>query len=138
MLEYPTYAENVRAAAKTKDNAQGRPLHIRELAQLTGYSYEHMRKIYKGKHDPKQQFSVSSDCNMILCDVLGLNPDEMWALAQREKFASKAGYLPMQLEDPEGREMSELWEHLDKHQRDTVLEIARSMSAAAVTAHANR
>jgi hypothetical protein len=134
MLKYPTYAENVRAAAKTKDNAQGRPLHIRELAQLTGYSYEHIRKIYRGQYDENTKFSVSQDCNAILCDVLGLNPDLMWELAHREKFAQKAGYVPMQLEDPQGRELSELWEEMSAPQHAMLVEIARGMAGA----HVNR
>jgi hypothetical protein len=134
MLKYPTYAENVRAAAKTKNNAQGRPLHIRELAQLTGYSYEHIRKIWRGQYTENNKFSVSEDCNIILCDVLGLHAEQMWDLAQREKFAQKAGYIPMQLEDPQGRELSDLWETMNQTQHAMILEIARSMAGA----HANR
>ena len=129
MLQFKTYAENLRVAMKTKNNAQGRPLKIRELANMTGFSYEHIRKLRTGKYEA-QKFSVGRDCNDLVCEVLGLDAEEMWQLAQREKFAQKTGYAPLQLEDPEGREMSDIWGELDHEQRMTMLQVARSMWTA--------
>lgn len=132
MLKYKTYAENLRMAAKTKDNAQRRPLSIREIANLSQFSYEHIRKLWMGKTE-SQKFSVSPDCNEILCTILGLNKEDMWRLAEQEKFSQKAGYVPMQLiEDPEGRELSEIWSDLDKHQHAIILEMARSFAGVHV------
>jgi hypothetical protein len=126
MLKYKTYAENLRMAAKTADNPQKRPLSIRDIANISQFSYEHIRKLWMGKTD-SQKFSVSKECNQILCQILGLPEDEMLHLSEQEKFSQKAGYVPMQLvEDPEGRELSEIWNDLDKHQHAIILEMARS------------
>jgi transcriptional regulator with XRE-family HTH domain len=129
-LKYKTYAENMRVAMKTKNNAQRRPLSIRDVATLTGKSYEHIRKLYMGNYEV-QKFSVSEVTNEAICEVLGLPVDEMWWLAQQEKFSQKTGYAPLQLEDPEGRELSELWTELDHDQQVMLLTMAKSLVASA-------
>jgi hypothetical protein len=134
MLKFKTYAENIRVAAKSGENAQNRPLTIRELSVITGFSYEHIRKIWHGK-DRTGQFSLSGECNDILCAALGLPKEEMWQLAQREKVAKKLGYVPMQLiEDTEGRELSALWKMLDRDQHAMILQMARALVGQVVHA----
>ena len=139
MLKFTTYAENIRMAAKTTQNAQGRPLKIRELAAMTGFSYEHIRKLWMGKHDG-QRFSLSRECNDLLCEALGLNKDAMWTLAEQEKFSQKAGYIPVQLvDDPEGRELTSFWYELSSEQHQMILQMARALRAASqMPAHAMR
>jgi hypothetical protein len=130
MLKYNTYAGNLRMAAKTKSNAQGRPLSIREIATMSGYSYEQIRKLFSNKHDQNNKLSLSRPCNDVICDILGLDLDDMWRLAEQEKFAQKNGYAPVQLEDPEGLELQEIWNNLDNEQHTMLLQIARQMSVA--------
>lgn len=125
MLKYKTYAENVRMAANTRDNPLRRRIHIREVANAIGVSYETVRKIWKGVG----KLYISDQTNWDLCEYLGLPPKEMWKLANEEKFSQKAGYVPLRLiEDREGREVSSRWEKLDKEQREVVLKVVLSFT----------
>ena len=56
----------------TTDNPTGHPITKRDLAKLTGYSYEHIRKMLKGEPVPSREF------NRKLCEVLGLEEDRTW------------------------------------------------------------
>jgi hypothetical protein len=127
MLKFKTYAENVRVAAQTANNAQGRPLKIRELSIMTGFSYEHIRKIWHGKRDKSDVFSVSRECNDNVCQVLGLDKEEMWRLAEREKFSQRIGYVPMRLQSAAGNEISEIWKHMNEEEQMALLESARTI-----------
>lgn len=44
----PRYAETIRLAMKTANNPFKRPLSVRELARIIGFSYEHLRKVTIG------------------------------------------------------------------------------------------
>lgn len=120
-LEQKTYAENIRVAAKL------RGLNIRQLATGAGYSYEHIRQIWFG-HTPKRRdakLTVSRECNDLLCQMLGLDPDAMFALAEREKYAQKHGYAPVELHDPLGVKLVEIWNDMDSAQREALLTVGR-------------
>jgi hypothetical protein len=122
-------------AAKSRANAQGRPVKIRELANAIGYTYEHARKIYRGpKKGTAAKFTISPECNRLICEFLGLNEQEMWEKAEREKFSQKLGYVPMQLDDPRGRVLSECWDVLEDEQRDILIRMAESFAAESVMA----
>ena len=58
-----------------------------ELASLTGYSYEQVRRVLKGEP------IVSDQLNQLLCTRLALDPSSMWSVALHEKamrrFTSK-------------------------------------------------
>jgi len=77
------YSERIRLACKTSSNPTNSPITIRQLAQLCGYSYESVRRVYKGD-------AIGSEVmNEALCRALGLPEDEMWALAEFEKTNMK-------------------------------------------------
>lgn len=121
MLEYKTYAENIRVAAKKKG------LNIRQLATGAQYSYEHIRQIWFG-NTPKRRdakLTVSRECNDLLCQMLGLPADAMFALAEREKYSQKHGYAPIELHDPQGIKLVELWNEMDRAQREALLTVGR-------------
>lgn len=122
-LPYRTYAENIRAAAKAKR------LNIRDLATRLGFSYEHIRKIWMG-HTPKRKdrFTVGEECSNLLCDLLGLPKAEMFELAKHEKFAQRNGYAPVQLPDPLGQELADLWGHLGDEQKQILLRMGHSFA----------
>ena len=61
--------------------AELRTLTIKDLAGSAGYSREQVRKVVRGLP------VVSRTLNDRLCRVLGLDPESMWELAQREKSA---------------------------------------------------
>jgi len=58
-----------------------------ELASITGYSYEQVRRVLKGEP------IVSDQLNRLLCARLALDPSSMWSVALHEKalrrFTSK-------------------------------------------------
>lgn len=58
---------------------------LRQIGRELNYSYEHVRKVLRG--DPVG----SKEFNDRLCDHLGLDADEMWQLAQREKATHRFG-----------------------------------------------
>jgi transcriptional regulator with XRE-family HTH domain len=123
-LPYRTYAENIRMAAKAKR------LSIRDLANRTQFSYEHIRKIWIG-HTPKRKdskFTVGRECNDLLCNLLDLPAEAMFEMAEREKFAQKNGYAPIHLPDPIGQEMADVWERLEDEQKSLLLRMGRTLA----------
>ena len=62
-----SYAELIRSKINTIDNPTNAPISKRDLAKLTGYSYEHIRKLLKGEPVPSREF------NATICRVLGLD-----------------------------------------------------------------
>lgn len=124
---YRTYSENIRMAAKARN------LKIRDLSNATGFAYEHIRKIWfsgtpKHKH---VRLTVSEECNALLCELLDLPTGPMWALAEREKFAQKNGYAPVDLPDPMGQELSELWSNLTDEHKSVLLTMGKSFAQVA-------
>jgi hypothetical protein len=124
---YSTYSENIRMFAKQ------RQLEIRDLSNATGYAFEHIRKIwFHGTPKHKNiRLTVSEDCNAMLCEILGLPVRDMWEMAQREKFAEKNGFQPVELMDPQGRELTELWGKLTDEHKDMILNMGRSLALVA-------
>jgi hypothetical protein len=76
-----TYAAAIRQAM------DARHVTAAELASITGYSYEQVRRILKGEP------IVSDQLNQLLCIRLALDPSSMWSVALHEKalrrFTSK-------------------------------------------------
>jgi transcriptional regulator with XRE-family HTH domain len=125
---YRTYAENIRMAAAQKG------LSIRDLSNRTGFSYEHIRKIWMGR-TPKHKdakLTISRDCNDLLCALCDLPDDAMFELAEREKFAQKNGYAPVELPDPMGQELVELWMTLNEEHKAVILTMGRSFAQVAM------
>lgn len=121
MLQRETYAENLRWAAKTRENPQGRPLAVREIANGIGYSYELVRSALL----EARPLAISRQANDKLCDYLGLPKEEMWVLAMKEKHSNRAGFRLPDLKDKEGLALSALWPELTADEREVVLEVAR-------------
>lgn len=114
------YAERIRMAMKTSQNPTGQPVSIKQLSELTGYSYEHCRKVFNAEPVGSRPF------NDILCQVLGLDPDEMWLLAQRDKitFRLGTGFLT-QL--PADKRLVEMWPRLSEEDQMRVIKIVEGL-----------
>lgn len=119
MLKYKTYSENIRAACRDLGG-----ISIRQLSIMTGYTYEHVRRIYSGKA------AAGEECNAIVCQALKLPIDEMWELAKMEKAAAKLGYRPPRLMDPEGQRLSKVWSNLSEDHRRTVMQVVEGLLMA--------
>lgn len=82
----------------------------RHLKELTGFSYEHIRKVCAGLPIMSEQF------NDKVCGVLGIDPVEMWQIALREKI---------DLNGPSYRQQfADVWDTLSIEDQARVLKIA--------------
>jgi len=66
-----------------------------ELASLTGYSYEQLRRILKGEP------IVSDQLNQLLCKRLALDASSMWSVALHEKSLRRFNSQPPGVEPVE-------------------------------------
>jgi hypothetical protein len=109
---------------KTKENPQKRPLAIREVANAIGYSYEHMRKVVTGEP------VGSREMNDQICAVLGLDPNDMWQLSQREKLHRKFKDIPDVVVDTVPSELGHLWAQLNDQNREYLSRMAETLVLA--------
>lgn len=104
-----TYASIIRKAMIRKE------LTRRKLEALSGYSYEHIRKVVNGMPLMSEAF------NDKICGILGLDVDEMWEIAKREK--AKHSHIAT----PDIR-FQQFWGHLLPSDQEQVLNFARSLA----------
>ena len=123
MAGHNRYAERVRMAMKTANNPTGAPVSIRQLAELTGYSYEHCRKLVVGEPFGSREF------NDVVCQQLGLPVDEMWQLAQQEKLVRRHGVSALAQLPRDGR-LEAAWPHLTDTDRERVIQLAEALVVA--------
>lgn len=118
-----TYAETVRMAAKKAR------LTPRQISTASGYSYEHIRKIWQGR-TPKRdnRLTISRECNDVLAEMLNIDPDRLFDLAEQEKYAQRNGYAPLMLPDPAGRKLSELWDSISDGEKEILVRMAESFA----------
>lgn len=117
------YSVRIRMQMRTSDNIAKTPMTIEQVATLTGYSYESIRKIYSG------MVSGSKDLNDAMCHVLNLDAEEMWALAQREKLAIRLG-SGILTSLPQDERLVAAWPKLTDDNREQVISIVEGMAAA--------
>ena len=84
-----TYAAAIRQAM------DARHVTAAELASLTGYSYEQLRRILKGEP------IVSDQLNQLLCKRLALDASSMWSVALHEKALRRFNSQPPGVEPVE-------------------------------------
>lgn len=119
--ENAKYADVVRIAMKTTENATGEQLTLRDLSRRLNYSYEHLRKILKGEPVVSQEF------NQQLCDLLGLDAPKMWSLMTREKVAKRFKGVPMPLRPPSDEFFAENWSRLTPENVETLRQMMEAM-----------
>ena len=104
---------------------QSRGLAIRQLANAVGHSYEHCRRIIKG--DPV----VSEELNKEICRVLGLDEQEMWRQAQKEKAVERFGVRLPSAGAGDAQALIRAWKQLGPSDRRLVLRVAQAMAQLA-------
>src|SRR3954464_3163371 len=114
-MKQETYADLLRKAMRAKG------MKRRDLERATGYSYEHIRKVASGLP------LMSEDFNAKVCEVLGVNTDEMWAVAKREKLKRAYGSIPA-VALPDDR-LKELWSELTAADQQDLIKIAEGLAA---------
>ncbi len=98
------------------------------MAGLTGFSYEHCRKILSGRLNVSRQF------NMRLAGMLNLDADGLWALLQRERVERMVGREQaegLKTHDHDALDLLMVWQQLQGDDRRAVLRVARGLLALA-------
>jgi hypothetical protein len=110
------------------DNATHKPVSIRELAQATGYTFEHIRKVTKDGG-----VFVSRPCNEAICRHLGLPAVETFQLAIEEKLKAKFG-IQMGLANLECPDLParliDAWRQLNNADRVLVLRFIETLATS--------
>ena len=90
-----------------------RDLTIRQLAERTGLTYEHIRKLAKGAAYPSKLAMRE------LCNVLGLEVRKMDLLAVADRLEKKYGGIPHELagKHPELSLLARWWDLLTEEQK---------------------
>lgn len=101
-------------------------LTIRQLAQRTGLTYEHIRKLAKGEAYPSRLALQE------LCRVLQLEPSRMETLAVADRIEKKYGGIPHALagRHPELSLLAPWWDMLTQEQKDFFRIEIRSVAEA--------
>ena len=115
-------------AKALRDAMRNQQISTRELVHRTvlvgaGYGYEHLRKALQGHP------SVSEDCNQVLCKILGLDADRMWALATAEKVQRRFGTQPLGMLSPDSDRMRAVWPLLEPTEQECLLKAAEGFVA---------
>src|SRR5262249_48830312 len=87
---------------------------MRDLEKRIDFSYEHIRKVFRGMSIMSEGFNVA------VCKALSLNEAEMWDLALREKMQAKYGALGELAIPGSNEELKEAWGELTTDQRAQV------------------
>jgi hypothetical protein len=117
-----SYADRLKRVARTTGNRQGKTFSIRDLANALGFSYEHVRRVWTGWP------VVSKDFNAELCKLLGgLDENEMWEIAEREKQQRIANRLQSDIRPPSDDRLIELWGELTADEKRQLVRVAEGM-----------
>jgi len=104
---------------------KARHITAADLAALTGYSYEQLRRILKGEP------IVSDQLNQLLCSRLALDPSAMWSVALHEKAMRRFGSQPRGVEPLEQQtRLLAGFARLSDADKRSVLELLRRLEHA--------
>jgi hypothetical protein len=112
---------------KTGDNPQHRRMTIREVSNDIGCSYEHVRKVLAGEP------VMSRDITDSISRLLGLDADQMWALAESEKSHRRFPNAANAFGKVDARLM-ESWVELDDTDRECVVRVTKALAVRAAIA----
>ena len=115
-----------RLARALVDRMNQLDLTIRQLAQRTGLTYEHIRKLAKGEAHPSRLALQE------LCRVLQLEPARLETLAVADRIEKKYGGIPHALagQHPELSLLAPWWDMLTEEQKDFFRIEIRSVAEA--------
>jgi hypothetical protein len=123
-----TYAGIVRTKMRSIENPTGHPISLRDLADAVDYSYEHIRKIVTGKP------VVSPELNQKICEVLGLDREQMMEIAKGEKVIRRYGRVPLApLPSPGASAIVEMWDQLEEADQARLSRFAEDLVAGSAS-----
>jgi hypothetical protein len=95
---------------------------------MSGFSYEHCRKVLGGRLNVSRQF------NMRVAVMLHLDADELWQILQRQRVEVAFGddaVRALRAEDISAHELLVMWQQLADDDRRVLRRVARGLLAAA-------
>jgi hypothetical protein len=118
------YAERLRAAMKSPHNPTGHAVTIRELSLAVGRSYELCRLVLQGQPVGSREFNDGA------CRYLGLDADDSWRLALREKARRRFGNdAARQAVLPPDNRLLKAWDAMAADDRQRLVRIAEKLAA---------
>lgn len=101
-------------------------LTVRQIAERTGLTYEHIRKLVRGEAYPSKLALRE------ICSVLGLDVRQMETLAVADRVESKYGGIPHALagKHPELSLLAPWWDRLTADQKESFRVQIRSVAEA--------
>lgn len=108
-----------------RERMEQRGVTLRMLERDLRHTYEQFRKIVK------MNLPVASrQLNDRLSRHLGLDPEKMWSILEREKMQRRAGRLKTSYEPPPARRFREIWPQLTPADVEKLWTIASAMAMA--------
>jgi len=119
------YFDNSKFSTRTGELLTKRMLELklslRDLANETGRTYEHVRKIAKGDTVPSR-FMVQA-----LADALKVDKNELDRTATSDRIRIKFGKIPLELakKNPELEPLERAWKHLSLEHKEALIDLAQ-------------
>jgi hypothetical protein len=108
---------------KSPSNAAGHPVAVRELSLAVGRSYELCRLVLLGHPVGSREFNDAA------CRYLGLDANELWRLALREKARKKFGDdAASQTLLPANNRLIKAWDAMTEVDRHRLVSIAEKLA----------
>ena len=105
------------------DKMREKGLSLRDLANATSHSYEHLRRI--ARREP----SVGARLNEHLCEYLGLDAADMWRRALQEKAQRRVSRQVLSyVQLPPSDRFVQLWSQLRPRDRQRVLDLMERLA----------
>jgi hypothetical protein len=114
--EYETYADHMRKAMREKT------ITLRDIASASHYSYEHLRKIRQGRS------LLSREASDVVCAILGLDKQAMWALVSTEKIKHRFGDVPAELVPAPDDRMARHWSVLTPAEQQQIVAMVETLA----------
>lgn len=131
MSKRSDYATLLREAMMSpKRNKQRREINIRDLEQQvmspdgTRWVYEHFRKVLRGRP------VMSRQLNAALCAYVGLDPEEMWNVAEHEKALRRIDTMKVRPQVvPDDERLKRVWKKLSMADQKRALVFMEGLAA---------
>jgi len=98
-------------------------LSIRQLSEMTGFAYEHVRRVEKGLLMPSHRMCAA------ISEALQTDTEKMWKLVISDKIREKYGTVPLVIagRNPELEPIERVWHHLSSAEKQMLVDLVGVM-----------
>jgi len=99
-------------------------LSIRQLSEMTGFAYEHVRRVEKGLLMPSHRMCAA------ISETLHIETEKMWKLVISDKIREKYGTVPLEIagRNPELEPIERVWHHLGSAEKQMLVDLVGVMA----------